>query len=115
MSFLRGEKEGDRIAKEFAKSFYNSKAWKKCRQSYIAKRIEVDGGLCEECGKESGYIVHHTIILTPENINNPDIALNHDYLKFDCKACHDREEEHFVKSVEPLCVFDEEGQPTGRR
>lgn len=42
------------MAKEFAKAFYNSKAWKKCKASYI----ESVHGLCERCEK-SGYIVHN--------------------------------------------------------
>lgn len=33
------------MAKEFAKSFYKSKAWKRCRTMYAAGV----GGLCEHC------------------------------------------------------------------
>ncbi|MCM1155543.1 MAG: phage holin family protein [Roseburia sp.] len=65
------------MAKGFAKAFYNSKAWKDCRDSYIAERIRLDGGFCEECHLNLGYIVHHEVILTPDNISNPDISLNH--------------------------------------
>lgn len=99
------------MAKEFAKQFYNSKAWKRCRLSYIAKRVQIDGGLCESCGERPGVIVHHKTKLTPENINNSDISLNHSNLKLDCKECHDREEEHFVKRKKLLCRFDENGNP----
>lgn len=81
------------MAQEFAKKFYNSKAWKECRASFIAKRITVDGGLCMTCHKELGYIVHHKTWLTPDNITNPMIALNHDHLKYDCLICHNREKE----------------------
>ncbi len=49
------------MAKDWAKAFYKSAAWQKCRDSYIAKRIAADGGLCEECQEELGYIVHHKI------------------------------------------------------
>lgn len=98
------------MAKEFAKSFYNSKAWKKCRDSYIAERIMVDGGMCEECHEEIGFIVHHKILLTPENINNPEIALNHKYLKYDCKQCHDREEQHFITEKKRRYGFDKNGK-----
>ena len=63
------------MAKEFAKAFYNSKRWKDCRRAYIAKRIAIDGGMCETCHEVPGYIVHHKIELTPDNINDPDIAL----------------------------------------
>lgn len=92
--------------------FYNSKAWAACRKAYIAERRLVDGGMCESCGKEPGYIVHHIKPLTPQNINNPNVALNHGNLRYDCKECHDREEVHaFVKSRQTLCDFGADGQP----
>lgn len=100
------------MAKEFAKAFYKSQAWLKCRQGYIALRESIDGGMCEECHNERGYIVHHKILLTPENINDPQTTLNFDNLKFDCKACHDKEEIHgFIKREETLCRFGADGQP----
>ena len=99
------------MAKEYAKRFYDSNAWKKCRASYIALRMSIDGGMCEECHAEAGYIVHHTILLAPENINDPDVALNHTFLKYVCKKCHDEEEGHFAKRTKLLCKFDEDGQP----
>ena len=79
------------MAKEFAKVFYNSKRWKRCRAVYIAHRKAIDGGLCESCHEEPGYIVHHKIELTPDNINDPDIALGFENLKYDCHACHQKE------------------------
>lgn len=100
------------MAKEFAKAFYKSKAWQRCRNAYIAERVVIDGGLCEVCGEEPGYIVHHKILLTPSNINNSEITLNHKYLRYECKKCHDREEEHAFVSAKPLkCCFDKNGQP----
>ena len=62
------------ITKEFAKSFYKSAKWKKCRKSYIDSRVLVDGGVCEMCKEKLGYIVHHKIPLTPENINDEKIT-----------------------------------------
>lgn len=79
------------MAKEFAKAFYNSKRWKKCREAYIAYRCAVDGGMCESCHEVPGYIVHHKIELNPENINDPDIALSFSNLKYDCHVCHQKE------------------------
>ncbi len=79
------------MAKDFAKPFYSSKEWQKCRSAYIAHRKSVDGGMCETCHEKIGYIVHHKIELTPENINNPDIALGFDNLKYDCHECHNKE------------------------
>lgn len=106
------------MAKKWAKSFYNSKAWENCRTAYVSHRMNIDGGLCEECHKEQGYIVHHIINLTPSNINNPEISLNHSNLKYVCKDCHDRYEGHFINSktnTEPIVEFDEYGQPIDLR
>lgn len=101
------------MAKEFAQDFYKSSKWMKCRKSYIAKRIQIDGGLCEKCKENLGYMVHHTIMLTPENINNPEISLNHDLLEYVCKPCHDREEGHFLyREEKPMrYTFDSDGNP----
>lgn len=100
------------MAKEFAKKFYKSKEWKDCRKSYIAERRAIDGGLCENCHEKVGYIVHHKIILTPKNIVNPEIALNHKFLSYECKDCHDKHEGHGInQSDEVICAFDEEGNP----
>ena len=100
------------MAKDFAKAFYNSKAWAACRSAYISERRLIDGGMCESCGKEPGYIVHHIEPLTAANINNPEVALNHDNLRYDCKECHDREDVHaFVKVKQTLCAFGADGQP----
>lgn len=102
--------------KEFAKRFYKSKAWRSCRAAYIAQRRLIDGGLCESCKQEPGYIVHHKIILTPENIHDPEVALNHQYLAYECKACHDLHEGHGVgRRSTPLCAFDANGEPVDLR
>jgi 5-methylcytosine-specific restriction endonuclease McrA len=74
------------MAKDFAKQFYSSKAWQQCRDSYISKVY----GVCERCGGV-GYIVHHKILLTPDNINNPEVTLNHDHLEYLCQTCHNSE------------------------
>lgn len=100
------------MAKVFSESFYNSKAWKKCRASYIRKRIMVDGGMCEKCHEQEGYIVHHKILLTPDNINNPGITLNHSNLAYVCKPCHDLEDGHGVRKKDyPIIMFDALGDP----
>lgn len=79
------------MAREFAKAFYNSSAWKKARMAYIARRRAVDGGMCESCHQRPGYIVHHKVELTPENISKPEIALNFENFKYDCHVCHNKE------------------------
>lgn len=106
------------MAQEWAKTFYSSKAWWKCKNSYIKQRITVDGGMCEECHDMPGYIVHHKVKLTPENINNAEISLNHDNLEYVCKKCHDSFDDHgfgFRKKIKPLCTFDKDGQPISLR
>ena len=69
------------IAREFSKSFYRSKAWKEVRE-YVFKR---DYGICTKCSRP-GEEVHHTIWLTPENINNPAITLNEKLLITLCRT-----------------------------
>lgn len=95
------------MAREFSKRFYKSKHWKNCRASYIAKRIAIDGGLCETCHDAPGFIVHHTVWLTPENINDPGVALNHNLLKYDCLICHNKEG---TEVDEYPYAFDADGQ-----
>lgn len=74
--------------REFAKAFYHSQSWKQCRAAYAKSA----GGLCERCLSkglcEPGEIVHHKTPLTPDNINNPAIALSWDNLELLCRNCH---------------------------
>ena len=74
--------------KQFAETFYKSKAWQTCRDGYAKKR----GYLCESClcngAYKAGEIVHHKVQLTPENITDPAIALNWDNLELLCRECH---------------------------
>ena len=74
--------------RDFARSFYKSQAWKRLRND-IMKR---DGGICRDCW-DKGMLtpaeeVHHIIPLTPENISDPDIALNPANLVCLCRDCH---------------------------
>lgn len=94
------------MAREFAKAFYNSRLWRKCRKGYIAFRVSVDGGLCETCFERPGKIVHHKKWLTPENINDPEITLSFSNLKYDCMECHNREDEDDRTDY----YFDKDGQ-----
>ena len=77
------------MAREFARAFYQGRLWERCKNSYIAERRAVDGGMCEICHERPGVIVHHKVHLTPDNINNPDISLGFSNLQFVCHACHD--------------------------
>jgi 5-methylcytosine-specific restriction endonuclease McrA len=94
------------MAQEFAKSFYKSKSWQQCRASYIASV----GGLCETCLEKNrvrpGKIVHHKTYLTPENINDPYITLNHAMLRYDCQDCHNIEHHGDTSVVQDGLAFD---------
>lgn len=74
--------------KDYAETFYKSKAWQKCRESYAASV----GGLCERCKANGiikpGEIVHHKKHITPNNINDPNITLNYNNLELLCRDCH---------------------------
>ena len=74
--------------KEYAKGFYKSKSWQKCRGAYASSV----GGLCERCKKKglikAGVIVHHKKPITPANIYDPDITLNFNNLELLCRDCH---------------------------
>lgn len=87
------------MAKEYAKKFYKSKEWIKCRTSYI-KSVH---GLCERC-EAPGYIVHHKVHLNKSNISNPDITLNHNNLEYLCLDCHN---EHHKFNREKIKVTRE--------
>lgn len=100
--------------KKFAEAFYKSEKWQRCRAAYIADRLLIDGGLCEECHERAGVIVHHKEMLTEQNVNDPEITLNHDNLELVCKECHDRFEGHGVgnnNELLPRIKFDASGQP----
>ena len=97
------------MAKQYAKKFYHSKAWKDCRESYISKVH----GLCERCydkGKITpGYIVHHIKEITPSNINNPEITLNHDNLQYVCQECHNTIHYHKHSAIREDITIDDNG------
>ena len=65
--------------------------WLKTRESYISSV----NGLCERCLAKDrytpGHIVHHKEWLTPSNINDPMVTLNHENLEYLCQDCHNRE------------------------
>ncbi len=106
------------MAKTWARSFYNSTAWIRARDLYIKERMLCDGGLCEECHTEPGYIVHHKIHLTEENVNDCDVSLNMKNFEYVCKACHDSIEGHGAGGhgkAKCLCTFTPGGQPISLR
>lgn len=78
------------MARDFAKDFYNSQAWKQARNAYAVKRHY----LCEDCLERGEYrhgkIVHHVIELTPDNIKDLSIALDENNFRLLCRSCHKR-------------------------
>ena len=74
--------------KDFARTFYHSKAWKAVREAAVSR----DGGLCRDCLQKGLYRpaeeVHHIEPLTPQNISDPRIALSLDNLVSLCRECH---------------------------
>ena len=89
------------MAREFAKAFYNSAAWKHTSKAYAASVFFI----CAKCGHQ-GYIVHHKIPLTPENIGNPDITLSWSNFMYLCLECHNA---IHGKEEGRQMVFDETG------
>ena len=79
------------MAKDFAKGFYNSAAWKRCRAEY-KKQAHY---LCERCQAKGlivpGVIVHHKCRVSPETIEDPSVLLNFDNLELLCMRCHNEE------------------------
>ena len=76
-------------------AFYTSRSWRKSRASLLKEK----GGLCELCLKkgliEPAVHVHHKVALTPENLNDPAISLDHSNLMALCEECH--QEQHRTK------------------
>ena len=96
--------EGEQVAREFAEAFYHSSAWKQAQR--LAMQLHY--GVCEKCGRPA-KIIHHKIWLTPENINNQDIALGQDNLMALCIDCHNRIHAK-AASVREGLEFDGSGQ-----
>jgi 5-methylcytosine-specific restriction endonuclease McrA len=96
--------------KDYAKGFYSSKAWQKCRAAY-KKSV---GGLCEVCLSKGlivpADIVHHKIPITPENINDPHITLDWSNLQCVCADCHAQ----FHIAKQKRYKLDELGRVTAR-
>lgn len=75
------------MARDFAKSFYNSKEWARVR-AYVLMR---DHYRCTQCGSSADLEVHHIEHLTPANINDASVTLNDRNLKTLCRECHFKE------------------------
>lgn len=90
------KKGGDIMAQDWAVQFYSSKAWQNLRW----QRILEEQFICQECHENymlhpEKLIGHHSVELSPENITNPNIALNSSLIKIVCKKCHDKLHKRF--------------------
>lgn len=92
------------MAKEWARQFYNSKAWKDMRR-YILKR---DHYTCAHCQCRAAEI-HHIKELTPDNIDDINISLNPDNLISLCRDCHAKITKGYTGDVRDGFIFDERG------
>ena len=83
-------REDEERQEPFEVAFCRSWVWRRCAAGYKKKVI-----YCERCAKKGlsvpGVEVHHKIRLTPDNVNDPEIALNWDNLELLCLACHKAE------------------------
>ena len=101
------------------KALYQSKAWKRIRQSIWLKQ----NLLCGVCGKPvyvdgiSEYIpkgnrrtgiVHHKIWLDNQNIDDENITFNEDNLIGVCKECHENIHHANIACRDDV-MFDENG------
>ena len=68
--------------------------------------------LCERCMAKGiikpAEIVHHKIELTPENIDNPLVTLDHRNLQAVCRECH--AEIHYVDRRKRRYFITKDGQ-----
>ncbi len=83
------------MSKGVVKQFYSTKQWIQLRQNLIIKRKMT----CEKCKKvfldTSLLIGHHKIELNEDNVNDPNITLNEDYIEIICFDCHNKEHRRF--------------------
>lgn len=100
------------MAKEWAKAFYNSTAWRDTRE-IVLKR---DRYMCQNLGcHNTAEEVHHIEELTPTNINDIRVTLNLNNLTSLCsdchkkitKAMHGKSRNSFLPDIE----FDDNGYP----
>lgn len=91
------------MAHDYAKSFYASKEWVKCRTGFMQSKHYI----CERCG-DTAAICHHKKYISPQNINDPNITLNWDNLEALCQTCHNQEHHSSQICVSGL-AFDSKG------
>lgn len=99
------------MAKEWAKRFYNSSAWKHTRELALKR----DRYRCQSSGcRRTASEVHHIKELNENNVNDINISLNLNNLTSLCSDCH----KHITKQMKSKdfgileeIIFDENGYP----
>lgn len=76
-------------------SFYRSDEWAKFREYVINKRTTPEGLILDEVTgkpilKRYDIILHHKIILTEQNVNDPSITLNEDNIQIVSHKTHNQ-------------------------
>jgi hypothetical protein len=82
---------------------YTSSAWRKTREAYIASQF----GLCECCGRPGDFL-HHKEHLTPDNINDHEIAFGWDNLELLCHYRHNTKHLGSIDVIGEGLVFNAE-------
>lgn len=103
------------MAREFAKAFYHSSAWRRNQAAYMRRAVETPFGtvppyMCERCYEQGrlvpAKVVHHKVHLNPNNITNPEITLSFNNFMRLCQDCHAAVHSG---TEAPRCSFDEHG------
>jgi len=97
------------MAKEYAQSFYKSKAWRTVRKEVLRRDLYT----CAYCYARAEE-VHHIIELTPENISDVNIALNPNNLISLCHDCHTKITKGYTGDIQEGFYFDDDGQVVKR-
>lgn len=76
-------------------SFYRSKEWERFRKYLINKRTTPEGLIIDEVtGKpivrKYDIVLHHKIVLTDQNVNDPRITLNEDNIQIVAHETHNK-------------------------
>ena len=74
------------MAKDYAKAFYSSTRWIKCRLAYMRSVHWT----CQRCDNPA-VIAHHKKHITQQNITCIETLLSWDNLEALCRLCHEKE------------------------
>lgn len=85
--------------------FYCSKQWRELSYNLKMKA----NGKCNRCDEIfadfSKLIGHHTIELTEDNVDDPNIALNPELIEVICHDCHNKEHRRFGNKQNVYIVY----------